>query len=94
MSELRLKAYYQYDGPNLVHPLRSELPDDDIIWNLKMLPNDLTHALDECAEIKVTREDYDRKEIELSIRANCTLEELLNVVKDALNKADLYGKIL
>lgn len=94
MSELRLKAYYQYNGPSPASPLRSELPDDDVIWNLKMLPNDLTHALDERAEIEVPCEDYDRKEIELSIWANCTLEERLDMVKDALSKADLYGKIL
>lgn len=94
MSEVRLKAYYLYNGPSQKNPLRTKLSDDDVIWNLKMLSDDFTHALDEPARIEVTREDYDHKEIELFIQANCTREELLNIVKDVLSKADLYGEIL
>lgn len=94
MTELRLKAYYQYDGPCLANPLRTELADDDVIRNLTLLPNDFSHALDESATIEVTREDYENKEIELVIRANCTIEELHDVARNLLRQADLYGKIL
>lgn len=94
MTELRLKAYYQYDGPCPENPLRSELSDDDVISNLKLLPNDFSHALDKSATIDVKRVDYEHKEIEILIQANCTREELHTVTINLLRRADLYGKIL
>jgi len=88
MTELTVKAYYQADR------LRNELLDDDVIRNLWLLPNDFRHALDESATIEVIREDYDHKEIEIRIRANCTREELQAVAENLLCKAGLYGRIL
>jgi len=93
MTELTVKAYYQYDGPCREDLWPNELPDDDVIRNLRLLPSDFSHALDESATIEVIREDYDHKEIEIRIRANCTREELHAVAKSLLSKAGLYWKV-
>ena len=94
MTEIRLKAYYQYNGPCNADPIRTPLSDDDALRNLKLLESDFTHALSEKASIVVKGVDEDRKEVVLHIKADCTHDELIRVIKEVLAKADLYGEIL
>jgi len=94
MTGVRVRVYYQYDGPSSVDPLRSELSNDEVTRNLKLLPNDLVHAFDEGTKIEVRRQNYEAKEIEISIQAECSRDEILEVVKNALRQSDLYGEAL
>ncbi len=94
MSEIKLRAYYQFDGPTTADPLGRVLPDEEVIHKLEFLGNHIEHMLDESDQVEVTREDLKQKEVELFIRAACPLEELRGVVEEALKQAKLSKKIL
>ena len=94
MTQLKIRAYYQYDGPSQKNPFGTKLAHDDVVHNLMLLESDFCHALDDNAKIEVTDEEYDREQIYLSIEAECPREKLISIIEHVLERAQLYGEII
>jgi hypothetical protein len=94
MTQINFRAYYKYDGPTPNNPIASELSDEDVLHNLMMLESDFIHFLDDKSKIKITKEDYQKKQVWIQIQANCSTKELKSVIEEVLGKAQLYGEIL
>jgi len=94
MAKLKIRAYYQYNGPSLKDPLRSKLVHEDVVRNLELLESDFCHTLGDNATIEITTKKYDQEQVWLSIQAECSREELLPIIEDVLHKAELLGDII
>jgi len=94
MTQIKIRAYYKYDGPTYTDPLNSKLSHEDVVHNLRLLDSDFCHALDETAKIEVTDEYFDEQQIEMLIQADCSQAELKSVIERVLSKAQLYGQII
>ena len=94
MSQIKFRAYYRYDGPTHDNPIASELSDEEVRHCLMMLESDFVHFFDEKSKIEITKEDYENKQVWISIQAICSLEELKSAIEGVLRKNQLYGEFL
>ena len=86
MTQLRFKAYYDSKQSN---PLDKELLNEDVDHNLSSLESDFVHSLDENAKIEVIGIDYDKKQVEMSIQADCSEGKLWSVIEEVLKDNQL-----
>lgn len=94
MTQLNIRAYYQFDGPSHKDPLRSKLEHEDVVRNLMLLESDFCHALDDNAKIEIVTEEYDKEQIYLSLQSEYSRDKLISIVEHVLNQAELYGEVV
>ncbi|MFO7870264.1 MAG: hypothetical protein R6V03_02395 [Kiritimatiellia bacterium] len=90
MSVFEFEVYYEHQ-PSEATPFRLE--DDDVERNLRLIPNDLEHFLQE-SRVTATQEDYSNQRIHIRIEAPQTEDEIVAEVKRALGLAKLFRKQL
>lgn len=87
MTVLEFEVYYEHKQTPL------PLEDEDAERNLRLLPNDLEHFLDN-SRVITTQADYSNKRIRIRIEAEQSEDKIVAEVVRALRLANLFGKQL
>lgn len=90
MIIMEFEVFYEFT-PSISNPF--PLEDEDIERNLRLLPNDLEHFLQD-TKVVITKEDYENKRINIQIESEQSKEEVESEVKRALSLSKLFGKQL
>ena len=69
------------------------LSREDITRNLMLFPDMLEHMLEEGSKAKITKQDYERGQVEIAISASCPKKELEEIVTAALKNSHLVGTL-
>ena len=86
--KVRLKAFHELNKDNFL------LDNDDIIRNLKLLPDFFGHLLHEEDKVSDIKLDIEEKEIQLTIVTSLPQEEFVSVVEHAIRESKLYASVI
>lgn len=88
MPALEFEVYYKHTP---THSDPFPLEPNDVVYNLKMLSNDLSHFLPD-AKVTVTHEDYDNHRIQIRIESEAAEQDVVSEVMRALCLSHLLGR--
>ena len=93
MNKVSGTAFYQYNGPSVENPLRTELTEEELCRTLHTLNSDLTHYFPSSAKISTEEPDLKNKQVKFSVEINSDRESIIRDLEVIFRNADLYGRL-
>lgn len=95
MNRFAYSVFYQYDGPSLAAPLRSEKSEQEVVDALARVTVELPYYLsDEHARISETSIEGKQRSVVVTVITILSETETADAMAKCLKGLDLYGRQL